>query len=122
MIEITRGKYIGIGWLPHQGDRFRWQVYVPINTPGHPEGAIVAGGTYGTEIDGDEAEVRARIDSELERFLPHWNPQHWAPGQAVTYGEFPATIVRHYHEGMWEIRLPGGLACVTGADILARLP
>jgi hypothetical protein len=67
MIEITRGKYIGIGWLPHPGERFRWQVYVPINTPGHPDGAIVAGGTYGSEIDGDETEVRARITSELER-------------------------------------------------------
>ena len=67
MIEITRGKYIGIGWLPHPGERFRWQVYVPINTPGHPDGAIVAGGTYGTEIDGDEPEVRARLESELAR-------------------------------------------------------
>lgn len=38
-------------------------------------------------------------------------------GEKVTYGEFPATVIRHYSEGMWEVRLPGGVACVSGSDL-----
>lgn len=49
----------------------------------------------------------------------YFKPDHFSVGQAVTYGEFKATIVRHYSEGMWEIRLAGGIACVTGSDIEA---
>ena len=47
----------------------------------------------------------------------HWNPTHFARGEKVTYGDFAGTIQRHYHEGMWEVRLPGGPVCVTGADL-----
>lgn len=47
----------------------------------------------------------------------HWNPSQFAVGQKVMYGEFEATVIRHYHEGMWEIRLPGGGACVSGASL-----
>ena len=45
----------------------------------------------------------------------YWNPEHFTTGQRVSYGDFQGTIVRHYHEGMWEVRLPGGVVCVTGA-------
>ncbi len=49
----------------------------------------------------------------------YWNPSHFPVGQRVTYGEFSGTIVRHYHEGMWEVRLPGGIVCVSGANLIA---
>ncbi len=49
----------------------------------------------------------------------HWSPSHFKPGQAVRYGDYDATVVRHYYEGMWEIRTPGGLACVSGAELRA---
>lgn len=49
----------------------------------------------------------------------YWNKDHFKPGQHVKYGEFDAVIVRHYHEGMWEIRVPGGVTCVSGADLIA---
>ena len=48
----------------------------------------------------------------------YWNPSHFAVGQKVTYSGFSGVIVRHYAEGMWEVRLPGGLACVSGAHII----
>lgn len=50
----------------------------------------------------------------------YWNPEFFQQGEAVMYGEFKASIVRHYSEGMWEIRVPGGVTCVSGAD-LARV-
>ncbi len=33
-------------------------------------------------------------------------------GQRGTYSGFAATIIRHYDGNMYEIRLPGGVACV----------
>jgi hypothetical protein len=50
----------------------------------------------------------------------YWNPTYFKKGEAVVYGEFDGTIVRHYSEGMWEVRLPGGIACVTGADLTRK--
>jgi len=47
----------------------------------------------------------------------YFDPTHFATGQRVVCGDFEATIVRHYAEGMWEVRLPGGVACVSGAYI-----
>ena len=47
----------------------------------------------------------------------YWYPNHFKPGQRVMYGEFEATISRHYYEGMWEIRLDSGGACVSGANL-----
>lgn len=38
-------------------------------------------------------------------------------GQAVQCGEFKGTIVRYYHDGMWEVRLPGGVVCVSGSEL-----
>jgi hypothetical protein len=38
-------------------------------------------------------------------------------GQHITYSGFSGVVVRHYSEGMWEVRLPGGVACVSGAHI-----
>lgn len=47
----------------------------------------------------------------------YFNPTAFYPGQEVMYGEFKARIRRHYYEGMWEICLPGGVACVSGANL-----
>lgn len=49
----------------------------------------------------------------------YWNPNHFTAGQRVKHGEFTATIIRHYYEGMWEVRLPGGPSCVSGAELQA---
>lgn len=42
------------------------------------------------------------------------------PGQHGTYAGFPAVVVRHYDGSMYEIRLPGGVACVTASDFVPR--
>lgn len=55
--------------------------------------------------------------SEKMETPAYFAPNYFEPGQSVVYGEFNATVVRHYTEGMWEIRLPGGVACVSGADL-----
>ena len=49
---------------------------------------------------------------------PYFNPAHFTKGQAVIYSGFRGTIVRHYSEGMWEVRLPGGIVCVSGAHLI----
>jgi hypothetical protein len=43
--------------------------------------------------------------------------QTFKPGQTVMCNGYPGHIVRHYHEGMWEVRLPGGVTCVGASDI-----
>ena len=48
----------------------------------------------------------------------YFNPEFFKCGDKVTYSGFSGTVVRHYSEGMWEVRLPGGIACVTGADLV----
>jgi hypothetical protein len=46
------------------------------------------------------------------------------PGQKITSSGFPGTVIRLYDDGpyegarMYEIRLPGGPACVCGSDII----
>jgi hypothetical protein len=46
------------------------------------------------------------------------------PGQKITSSGFPGSVVRLYSDGevegarMYEIRLPGGIACVCGSDII----
>lgn len=35
------------------------------------------------------------------------------PGQKIMCNGFEGVIVRHYFEGMWEVKLPGGYACVA---------
>lgn len=46
------------------------------------------------------------------------------PGQKITSSGFPGSVVRLYIDGpreaarMYEIRLPGGVTCVCGADII----
>jgi hypothetical protein len=50
------------------------------------------------------------------------------PGQRVTYSGFPGAVVRLYADGpcegarMYEVRLQSGTVCVTGADLIPRLP
>ena len=36
------------------------------------------------------------------------------PGQRGTYAGFQAVVVRHYAGNMYEIRVPGGVTCVSG--------
>ena len=46
------------------------------------------------------------------------------PGQKVTYGEFPATVISLYDDGpvegarMYDVRVPGGPVCVCGSDLI----
>lgn len=47
----------------------------------------------------------------------YFNPSYFSAGQRIEYSGFTGSIIRHYCEGMWEIRLPGGVACVSGAHI-----
>lgn len=47
----------------------------------------------------------------------YFNPDHFKPGQRVAYSGFPGVILRHYSEGMWEVRIKSGDVCVSGADI-----
>ena len=44
----------------------------------------------------------------------YWNPGHFRRGDKVKCGDYIATIIRYYYDGMWEVRLPGGEACVSG--------
>ena len=48
----------------------------------------------------------------------YFNPTFFSVGQRVTTSGFPGAIVRHYCDGMWEVRLARGVVCVSGADIL----
>jgi hypothetical protein len=49
----------------------------------------------------------------------YWNPSHFKRGEHVMYSGYHATILRHYHEGMWEIRVTGsGYTVVSGADLV----
>ncbi len=36
--------------------------------------------------------------------------------QRGTYAGFPATVVPHYDGNMYEIRVPGGITCVSAED------
>lgn len=47
---ISRGRFIGFTWRGGDG-AIRWQVYIPVGSPGYADGAIVAGGTFGTIAD-----------------------------------------------------------------------
>ena len=40
------------------------------------------------------------------------------PGQRGTYAGFAAAVVRHYDGNMYEIRVPGGLVCVSASDFI----
>ena len=42
----------------------------------------------------------------------------WKPGQRGTYSGFPATIRRHYQNGMWEVRVPGGEVCISASNFI----
>jgi hypothetical protein len=50
----------------------------------------------------------------------YFHQAFFAVGQKINYSGFAGVVVRHYCEGMWEIRLSNGLACVSGAHIQVR--
>lgn len=41
------------------------------------------------------------------------------PGQRGTYAGFQAVVVRHYAGNMYEIRVPGGVTCVSAEHFIA---
>lgn len=41
----------------------------------------------------------------------------WKPSDKITYSGFAASIVKHCRNGMFEIRLASGFACVSYTDI-----
>lgn len=41
-----------------------------------------------------------------------------SPGQRGTYSGFAATVVRHYANGMYEVRVPGGVTCISGESFV----
>lgn len=47
------------------------------------------------------------------------HPAVLTPCQKGTYSGFPASVVRHYRNDMYEIRVPGGVVCVDGKDFIA---
>lgn len=59
--------------------------------------------------------TNAHGHDDMKTFPAYLDPNHFAKGQRVAYGEFEAVIVRHYHEGMWEIRMSSGMTCVSGS-------
>lgn len=55
--------------------------------------------------------VKAMEDAGLQ-------PAVLSDGQRGTYSGFPATVVRHYRNDMYEIRVPGGVVCVDGRHFI----
>jgi len=43
----------------------------------------------------------------------------WKTGDRVIYSGFEGVVVRHYHNGMFEVRLPGGVSCVGEYELQA---
>ena len=48
----------------------------------------------------------------------YFYPNAFSVGQKVNYSGFEALIIKYYGDGMWEIRLKSGVACVSGSDLL----
>jgi hypothetical protein len=47
---------------------------------------------------------------------------HLHPGQRGTTSGFPATVIRHYSDGMYEVRVPGGVTCIPASDFIPETP
>ncbi len=67
--------------------------------------------------------VSATEFAENHRCDPDWVAavgEHLVPllyaGLAGTSSGYEATILRHYANGMYEVRLPGGVACISSSD------
>lgn len=50
----------------------------------------------------------------------YFNNDFFSAGEKVTYSGFDAVVIRHYAEGMWEIRLWHGCVCVSGFDLIKK--
>lgn len=48
------------------------------------------------------------------------NTQQWKQGTKVHANGYDGVIVRQYSCRMWEVRLPGGVACLCDLDIEER--
>lgn len=47
--------------------------------------------------------------------------KHWKQGTKIHANGYDGVIVRQYSCRMWEVRLPGGVACLCDSDIEERL-
>jgi len=43
-----------------------------------------------------------------------------APGTKGIYSGFECTVLSHYDGNMYEIRVPGGITCVSAHDIIVK--
>lgn len=59
-----------------------------------------------------------RCDPDWVRIMAGRDIRALKRGQRGTYAGFPCTVLDHDCNGMYEIRVPGGMACVTGRDIV----
>lgn len=65
-----------------------------------------------------ESQTTQTITSEM--LTKQAQARGWVRGTKLQYGEFPATVMRHYFEDMWEVRVPGGEICVGGSSLTPR--
>lgn len=49
----------------------------------------------------------------------YFSPAFFVPGQRVMCNGYEGRVVRHDCEGMWLVRVPGGVTCVSGAGLQA---
>lgn len=57
------------------------------------------------------------IEQPNEHRPEYFQADAFAQDQKVRYGDLIVTVKEHYTEGMWNVRLPGGEACVSGAEL-----
>jgi hypothetical protein len=83
---------------------------------------------------GDYLGVMVRLD---EATRPDWhkkqNPENQPalafgaeimpilkPGQEGTTSGFPCTVIEHYDGTMWNVRVPGGLKCISAREFIPK--
>ena len=71
------------------------------------------------EITAQEFAKTNRTDADWVQAMGSTTLIAWKTGDAVEYSGFEGSVVRHYHNGMFEVRLPGGVACVDGSNLKA---
>lgn len=69
--NLSRGILKAIVWETREnGDTptFRYSVYIPLNSPGYPDGKIVAGGSLGLRVDSRKQGIDA-CEEAMESYL-----------------------------------------------------
>ena len=62
------------------------------------------------------------LRAQLKKLAHVSGEVRWEPGTAGTTSGYEATIVRHYYEGMYEVRVPGGVCCIPACDFIPDEP